>query len=201
MLKCLMATSDITRLLISARERGPEGLNELLPLVYDELRAMAHRAHSRGDRSDTLNTTALVHETYIKLHASESLTLQDRRHFLAVAAMAMRQLIVDHARRRSTEKRGGGARHVNLDDTVVVVEDYPDEILVLEDSLARLAALEPRLGRLVELRFFAGLTVDETAEVLELDPRTVRRDWRKARAILYRALQGDPDSWQAGNTT
>ena len=191
-----MPPNDITRLLHSARERGPVVLNELLPLVYDELRAIAHRTHSRGSRDDTLNTTALVHEAYIKLQGSDKLSVQDRRHFFAVAAMAMRQLVVDRARRRSAEKRGGDVRHVNLDDAVVAVDECASEILALEDALGRLSGLSERLARVVELRFFAGLSVEETAEILEVDPRTVKRDWRKARAILYAALKGgDSDPW------
>jgi RNA polymerase sigma factor (TIGR02999 family) len=192
-----MASEEITRLLLSIREGDKDALNELLPLVYRELHSMAHRTLGHGAGDATLNTTALVHEAYLKLHDQSSLTLQDRKHFYAVAAMAMRQIVIDHARRRQALKRGGEFRKVDLEAADLPVGDGSQEMLALDEALLRLTKLDQRMGRVVELRFFGGLSVEETAEVLEVDPRTVKRDWRKARAILYAALQGIDDGPQS----
>ena len=190
-----MAADEVTQLLISARSGDQGALNALLPLVYRELHTVASRALSGGRPDDTLNTTALVHEAFLKLHGREPLSIQDRRHFFAVAAMAMRQIIVDRARMRMAEKRGGGAHRVNLDDIQIAVDACAGEILALEEALTRLASLNERLARVVELRFYAGLTVEETADVLGIDSSTVKRDWRKARAILYLTLGGGAGPW------
>ncbi|HEX7078297.1 MAG TPA: ECF-type sigma factor [Candidatus Eisenbacteria bacterium] len=189
-----MGSEEITRLLVSAREGTRDALNALIPHVYEELHSLAHRSLFSQRPEETLNTTALVHEAFLKLHARETLTVADRRHFFAVAAMAMRQIVVDHARRRLAGKRGGDLRRVDLDSTDVPVHDGAADVLALEEALQRLSDLDSRLGRVVELRFFGGLTVDETAEVLEVDPRTVKRDWRKARAVLTVALRGAPEA-------
>jgi len=183
-----MASGDITRLLVSLREGDRDALNALLPIVYSELRAMAHRTAGPGRTDTSLNTTALVHEAYLKLHDQSSLTLQDRKHFFSVAAMAMRQIVIDQARRRSAQKRGGELRRVDLDSAELPAEGGAEEILALDEALSRLSELDGRMARVVELRFYGGLSVEETAEVLDIDPRTVKRDWRKARAILYAAL-------------
>jgi RNA polymerase sigma factor (TIGR02999 family) len=150
---------------------------------------MAHRALGPSGRDAILNTTALVHEAFLRLPGQSGLSLQDRRHFFSVAAIAMRQIVIDHARRRTALKRGGGVRHVDLEDTELAVDDRAEELLALDGALSRLSQLDERLGRVVELRVFGGLSVEETAEVLDVDPRTVKRDWRKARAILYAALE------------
>ena len=184
-----MSSEEITRLLVSIRAGDRGALNELLPLVYRELHGMAHRALGPAGRDATLNTTALVHEAFLRLHDRAGLTLQDRKHFFSVAAIAMRQIVIDQARRRTAQKRGGGARHVDLEDADVPVDDRAEELLALDDALSRLSRLDERMARVVELRFFGGLSVEETAEVLEVDPRTVKRDWRKARAILHAALE------------
>lgn len=189
-----MSSEEITRLLVSARDGSRGALHALLPHVYEDLHALAHRSLLGGRAEDTLNTTALVHEAFLKLHARETLTVNDRRHFFAVAAMAMRQIVVDHARRRLAGKRGGDLRRVDLDASELPVQDAAADILAIEEALQKLSALDPRLGRVVELRFYGGLTVEETAEVLDVDPRTVKRDWRKARAVLYVALHGVPES-------
>jgi len=186
-----MESGEITRLLVSIREGDPGALNALLPLVYAELRAMAHRVGGPGRADTTLNTTALVHEAYLKLHDQASLTLQDRKHFFSVAAMAIRQIVIDQARKRSARKRGGNLRRVDLDAAELSAEDGAEEILALDEALSRLSELDARMARVVELRFYGGLSVEEAAEVLDVDPRTVKRDWRKARAILYAAL-GEP---------
>ena len=186
-----MAREDITQLLLELREgrRGAE--NSLLPAVYEHLREMAHYRLSMGRPGQTLNTTALVHEAYLKLFDQTRLSVSDRKHFFSVAAMAMRQIVVDHARRKQALKRGGDYRRVDLEPGELSIDDRGLEILSLDESLRRLSALDERLGRVVELRFFGGLSVEETAEVLDVDPRTVKRDWRKARALLYRDLSAE----------
>lgn len=182
-----MTPDDITRLLVSLREGHREAWNDLFPLVYEELRAIARRRTASGsDR--TLGTTALVHEAYLKLFDRTRLTVNDRKHFFALAARAMRQILIDHARRRGAAKRGGDLRRLDLDDATIAVDDRAGELLALDEALQRLARLDERMARVVELRFFGGLSVEETAEVLEVDPRTVKRDWRKARAVLYQEL-------------
>lgn len=185
-----MAPGDITQLLLEAREGRHEALNELIPMVYEHLRDLAHyRLNPRGP-AQTLNTTDLVHEAYLRLFDQTRLSIHDRKHFFAVAAMAMRQIVVDHARKRQALKRGGGSKHLDLAHNDVGVEDRSEEILSLDVALRRLAEVDGRLARVVELRFFGGLSVEQTAEVLEVNARTVKRDWRKARALLHRDLTG-----------
>jgi RNA polymerase sigma factor (TIGR02999 family) len=185
-----MGTEDVTRLLEAARKGDARALDELYPLVYQDLHGVAHRALGGGRPGDTLNTTALVHEAYIKLHGASRFEPVDRRHFFAVAARAMRQIIVDHARSRGAQKRGGAYQRVDLDAATIAVDDPGDAVLALEEALRKLSTLDERLAQVVELRFFGGLSVEETAEVLDVDPRTVKRDWRKARAVLYLTLEG-----------
>jgi RNA polymerase sigma factor (TIGR02999 family) len=183
-----MPDGDVTRLLIELREGRREAADALLPLVYEPLRELARRRVAGPGQ--TLSATALVHEAYLKLFDQTRLQLNDRRHFFAVAALAMRQIVVDHARRHGALKRGGGFRRLDLEAADLPVEDRASEILSLDQALRRLNEVDGRLARVVELRFFGGLSVEETAEVLEVDPRTVKRDWRKARALLYRSLVG-----------
>ncbi len=187
---------DITRLLVAAREGESSAMDELFPLVYDELHGMAHGRLRRRSPGQTLNTTALVHEAYLKLVDQTRAQWNDRSHFLAVASVAMRHILVDYARRRSARKRGGPERDVTFDDMQPGVISRAEEILAIDQALGSLAELSERLAKLVELRFFGGLSVVETAEVLEVSERTVKRDWRKARAFLYRALS-DSDSSDA----
>ena len=183
-----MPRDDITRILHELKGGADGALETLMPLVYDELRAMAHRRLSPGARDVTLDTTALVHEAYVRLFDRSRLDWNDRRHFFSVAAIAMRQIVVDHARRRSADKRGGALQRVDLDSSCLAVDAQAEEILALNDALSRLSRLDERLARVVELRFFAGLSVEEVAEAMETSERTVKRDWRKARALLYRAI-------------
>lgn len=178
--------ADITELLAAWREGDREAIRELMPLVYDELRALARRQAAGG--SETLRTTALVHEAYLKLARHSHLAVQDRQHFFALAAKAMRQLVVDHARRRTAVKRGGAAGAVSLDEAQIPHQARAAEIIALDEALDRLASLDEALSRVVELRFFAGLSVEETAGVLDCSPRTVKREWRKARALLHADL-------------
>lgn len=186
-----MGPEHITNLLRDLATGRDEARDQLLPLVYEELRALAHRKLS-GRREQTLSTTDLVHEAYLKLFGRTRLALQDRRHFFAVAARAMRQVIVDHARRARAQKRGGGLAKIDLDPSRVAIEDRTAEILAIDQAVHRLVNVDERLARVVELRFFGGLSVAETAEVLDVDERTVRRDWREARALLHRELDERP---------
>jgi len=150
---------------------------------------MARRELARRRVPTTLSSTALVNEAYLKLIDKTRVAWQDRNHFFAVASRAMRHILVDHARRKLAEKRGGGARHEQLEETHIGFEERTVDILALDEALSRLEGLSDRLGKVVELRFFGGLSVEETAELLEVTPRTVKRDWRKAKAFLFDALR------------
>jgi RNA polymerase sigma factor (TIGR02999 family) len=182
-----MATDTITELLAAWRGGDRDAAARLMPLVYDELRALARRQLG-GRGGETLRTTALVHEAYLKLGRRSRLVVEDRHHFFAIAARAMRQLVVDHARRRVATKRGGAERPLSLDEAEIPIVERAADILALDDALERLAEVDESLSRVVELRFFAGLSVEETAGALDCSPRTVKRDWQKARAFLYREL-------------
>jgi len=181
---------EITRLLIDWREGRSEAPGELFPLVYGELRKLARGQLRRHPAGETLRPTALVHEAYLKLVDQTRVRVNDREHFFALAARAMRQILVDHARRRSARKRGGDAIRTTLSEEDTPVEIRAIELLTLDHALTRLESLEPRLAEVVELRFFGGLSVEETAAALDLSSRTVKRDWRKARAFLYTAISG-----------
>lgn len=181
--------AEITRLLHALRGGESEAAERLFPLIYDELRAMARRRLGSRKPGQTLDTAGLVHETYLRLFDQTALAWEHRVHFFAVVAMAMRQIVVDHARRRLAQKRGGGQVAVDLELAAVSAEPPPEEILALHEALERLQALDPRLARVVELRYFAGFTLEEVAEMQEVSARTVKRDWRKARAILYESLR------------
>jgi RNA polymerase sigma factor (TIGR02999 family) len=185
-----MNSGDITERLLAIRGGDQQALNQLVPLVYDRLRAMAHARLAGQKAGLSLNTTGLVHEAYLRLVDQSRAEWRDRSHFFAVAAKAMRQIVVDRARRRSAGKRGGGVRPAFLDEVEPGVDARTEEILAIDEALAQLGALSQRMVKMVELRFFAGLSIEETAEVLGLDSRTVNRDWRAARALLYRALGG-----------
>ena len=185
-----MSSTDVTQLLLRARGGDRSAIDLLLPLVYEELHQIASRRQPRGRADPTLNATALVHEAYLKLFDRTRLELADREHFFAVAAKAMRQIAVDHARRSGSLKRGGDQRRVDLDSQLAGVEDRAEEILAIDQALGQLAEIDERLARVVELRFFAGLTEAEIADTLGRDERTVRRDWRKARAVLHELLSG-----------
>jgi RNA polymerase sigma factor (TIGR02999 family) len=185
-------THEITRLIQEHRQGSRDALDRLFPLVYDELRRMAHRALLRERASHTLNTTALVHEAYLRLVDQHRANWNDRVHFLAIAATAMRRILVDYARRQKRLKRGGEQRPVDLDDAMLVADQRADTLLALDEALSGLVALNERLTRVVECRFFAGLTTEETAAALQVTTRTVERDWQKARAWLYIQLQATP---------
>ena len=179
--------NDVTALVLS---RDPDALvvEGLVPLVYDELRRIARR-HLRGEQvGHTLSTTALVHEAYLRLVNASDVPEENRTRFLAAASVAMRRVLLDYARARKTEKRGGGARQVELDDAMAVATDNTDQLLVLDEALTRLAQLSPRLVQVVECRFFGGMTEEQTATALGSSVRTVRRDWMKAKGWLAAEL-------------
>ena len=181
---------DVTRVLADLRGADREAaLERLLPLVYDELRALA-RARLRGERPDhTLQATALVHEAYLRLLGAEAPPWSDRAHFFHAAAEAMRRILIDHARRRGRIKRGGDRVRVPLEAATLATEPDLDRLMALDEAIRRLDEQEPRVADVVRLRFFAGLSVAETAAALELSERSVNRDWALARAWLYRALR------------
>jgi RNA polymerase sigma-70 factor (ECF subfamily) len=192
-----MQTRDPTTLLIEWRDGNRAALDELFPLVYDDLRKRAH-GYLRGERQGhTLTTTALVHETYLKLLDIERVRWQDRPHFLALAAQAMRRVLVDYARRHAAAKRGGGeegaARQSEYHglaqpDAINLPEERAELMLAMDRALEKLAGHDERLARVVELRFFGGMTLEETGAALELGETTVKQDWKKAKAWLYREL-------------
>jgi RNA polymerase sigma-70 factor, ECF subfamily len=186
----MTADRDITALLTALQNGDRSAMERLLALVYDDLRMRAHGQLARARPGDTLSTTALVHEAYLKL-AGSSQSYQNRAHFFAVASRAMRQILVDYVRRNLTAKRDGG-HAISLDPELIGGADRGVERNELVAALEELEQVDERLARTVELRFFGGLSVEETAELLEVSPRTVKRDWRKARAFLYRAMQGEP---------
>lgn len=186
-----MRQSQITAILSSARESEEAYVDELFPLVYDELRRIARWHLSRQPGPKTLDTTGLVHEVYLKLAHTAQGPVPNRRYFLGAAARAMRQVLVDAARRRHTLKRGAGQRPLELDKTQIVVDEFAAELIDVDRAVQHLATEHPRPARVVECRFFGGLTVDETSEVLDISARTVKRDWALARAWLQRELGND----------
>jgi RNA polymerase sigma factor (TIGR02999 family) len=181
--------SDYPTVLTASRTGDGEALSRAFQAAYDELRRLARGQLRRLRPGQTLTTTSLVHEAYVKLVDRPVHTL-DRAHFFALAARAMRQILVDYARQRFALKRGGEKRPVTLDTSDIPVETLAGEMLGIDRALTRLESLDERLARVVEWRFFGGMTEDEVADALGITPRTVRRDWQKARAFLYRELQG-----------
>ncbi len=178
--------------LLSSHRSGDEGASErLFVMVYDDLHEMAHRQLRFRRPGETLNTTGLVHEAYLKMFDRDDSDWKDRAHFFAVTARAMRQILVDYARRVNAEKRGGKAHRTDLHASMISDTDSPVDILDLDDALKQLHEFNPRLSQIVEFRFFGGLSIEETAEVLGLSSRTVDRDWYKAKSFLYLALGGE----------
>jgi RNA polymerase sigma factor (TIGR02999 family) len=183
----------ISRLLADWANRDAAARDELVPIVYDELRRLAHH-YMRAERAGhTLQTTALVNEAYLRLAGIDALRWRDRAHFFAMAATLMRRVLVDYARQRGREKRGGGLAVTSLDEHAVAAQPAVD-IVALDQALERLAGFDPQQSRVVELRFFAGLSVEETAEALGISPATVKRDWATARLWLYNELRTDEDA-------
>lgn len=181
--------SDVTVLLEAVTRGSTEASERLFPLVYDELRRLAQSMLAGERPGHTLQATALVHEAYMKLVGQRSVGWRGRADFMAVAAQAMRRILVDHARGRNREKRGGGAGRMSLDDAAAVYQERAMDLVALDEALTRLAAMDERKARLVELRFFGGMTMDEAAAMLEIPLRTAERDWTAARAWLRAALE------------
>jgi len=190
-----LAANDLTGLLIEWARGDKAALDQLTPLVYDEIRRIAHRYVQHEREGQTLQTTALVHEAYLRLAGSQRVDWQNRAHFFAVTAQVMRHILIDHARRRQYVKHGGELQRVSFDavtrEALMMSQPRAAELLALDEALTELARLDPRKSRVVELRYFGGLSLEETADVLEVSAMTVRRDWRAAKAWLYKAVTGD----------
>jgi RNA polymerase sigma factor (TIGR02999 family) len=179
---------DVTQLLNELAGGNRTVVDALMPLVYDELRRLAHLRLSRERSDHTLNTTALVHEAYLKLVKQQSVSWQNRAHFLGIAAQAMRRILINYAQSRMAEKRGGGQQIVELNEELAIQEGRAEELIALDAALEKLAALDERQSKIVEYRFFGGLTHEDIAEVLGMSVPTVQRSWRMARAWLAREL-------------
>jgi RNA polymerase sigma factor (TIGR02999 family) len=186
--------NEVSRLLLNWGQGDRAAFDELVPLVYDELRRLARHFMRREREGHTLQTTALVNEAYVRLVDQRSVRWQNRAHFFAIAAQLMRRILVDHARSRRYAKRGGEARQVSFDEAAIVSRERCAELVAVDDALTDLAARDPRKSQIVELRFFGGLNIEETAEVMGISPTTVQREWRSAKAWLYQAIREGADS-------
>lgn len=184
-------THQVTELLAAWSHGDREALDKLMPLVYDELRRLA-RQHMRRERAGhTLQTTALVNEAYMRLVDQRRAQWQNRAQFFGVAARLMRRILVDHARSRRRLKRGGDAHKVSLDEAAMVSQEQSTDLLALDEALKKLEAMNERMGRIVELRFFGGLSTEETAEVLNVSPSTIKKDWTFAKAFMHEAISNE----------
>ncbi|HYL99269.1 MAG TPA: sigma-70 family RNA polymerase sigma factor [Blastocatellia bacterium] len=182
------SSNQVTQLLVDWGNGDKDALDKLVPIVYQELRKLA-RHYMRGERAGhTLETTALVNEAYLRLVDYNRMQWQNRAHFFAVSAQVMRRILIDHARSHLYQKRGGGAIKVSLSNAAGLTEQRASELVAVDTALEQLAAMDPRKSRIVELRFFGGLSVEETAEVLGISTPTVQREWRKARAWLHKTI-------------
>lgn len=183
------AANDATRLLGELRNGSEDAVAKLVPLLYRELRRMAAAYLSGERRNHTLQPTALVHEAYLRLVHQENVQWQNRQHFFGVAAQVMRRILVDHARGHQAVKRGGAVPKVSLEKAIVISKERNAELLALDEALTRLATVDHQQARIIELRFFGGLTVEETAQALGISPATVKRDWNMAKAWLNREVR------------
>lgn len=181
-------SENVTQLLQDWSQGNQRALEELLPLIYNELRHLAHNFLYRERPGHTLQTTALVHEAYLKLIDQKDARWQNRSHFFAIAAQAMRRILIDSARRHTAMKRGGPQEKLSLDEVPEVSLEPNTKLLALDEALKALAEIDPEQSRIVELRYFGGLTIDETAEVMKTSPATIKREWAMARAWLHQAL-------------
>src|SRR2546422_5832457 len=184
---------EVTQLLIQWSNGDKAALDKLMPLIYSELRQVARHYMSRERPGHTLQTTALVNEAYVRLVNRKGVHWQNRAHFFAIAAQLMRSILVDHARSHAYAKRGGGARKIALDEALAVSQQRAADVVALDDALKRLAEIDPQQSRIVELKFFGGLTIEETAEVLGLSPATIKREWSTAKAWLYHELSASSE--------
>jgi RNA polymerase sigma factor (TIGR02999 family) len=184
---------QITQLLIDWSKGNEFALEQLMPLVYEELRQMARRYMRRQPSGHTFQTTELIHEAYLKLAGADEQNWQNRAHFFGIASQAMRHILVDYARSKQSQKRGGLQQKITLDETAMVSSKRSDEIVALDDALQQLNQFDERKSRVVELKYFGGLTNEEIAEVLKMSPETVKRDWRFARTWLLRELSGESE--------
>jgi RNA polymerase sigma-70 factor, ECF subfamily len=182
---------EVTQLLKAWGSGDDRALERLIPVVENELHRLAHRCMAKENPGHTLQTTALVNEVYLRLVDVHEVSWQDRAHFFAISARMMRRILTDFARSRNYQKRGGAALHVSFDEALAVSQEQHAEIVAIDDALVELAALDPRKSQVVELRFFGGLSVEETAEALKVSPETVKRDWRFAKSWLHRVLSGE----------
>jgi RNA polymerase sigma-70 factor (ECF subfamily) len=189
----LPAREAITGLLQAHHQGDPDAFERLVPLIYDDLRQIARRQLAKSATSPTLNATALVHEAWFQLVDETRVDWQSRSHFFAIAARAMRRIVVDHARERSAQKRGGGQAYVDLDPDAIAVEQQAETLLALDQALSTIATFSERLARVAECRLFGGLSEEETAAALDTSLRTVQREWRRARAWLQRAMSPGGD--------
>ncbi|HKR13902.1 MAG TPA: sigma-70 family RNA polymerase sigma factor [Pyrinomonadaceae bacterium] len=189
-----MSPLEVTQLLDDWAHGDKSAFDKLFPLVHDELQRIARRQMSHERLGHTLQATALVNEAYLKLAGHAGFEWNNRSHFYAVSAQVMRHILIDHARAHARDKRGGGVVQVSLDEVAVIGKEQADEYLALDEALCFLESVDPQKGRIVELRYFGGLTVEETAEVLDISPRTVRREWRRSKAWLYKMItEGSAD--------
>ena len=193
------SSQSVSHLLLRWSDGDNAALDQLMPLVYQELRRMASRYMGQQPTDHTLQTTALIHEAYLRLVGQEEKRWENRAHFFGVAAQAMRHILVDHARTQNRAKRGGSARAVPLDDVLTICTERSNELVALDDALTELAKLDERQSKVVELRFFGGLTEEEIAEVLKVSPRTVSSDWSLARSWLLRELNKTVTSDEASD--
>ena len=179
---------DVTQLLLDWSNGNKDAVNKLIPLVYNHLRGLANHYLRRERPNHTLQATALIHEAYLKLVDQTNVHWQNRAHFFGIAANLMRQILVNHALSHNSAKRGGGAYKLSLDEAVGLSKERDVDLVALDEAITRLTSLDARQGRIVELRFFGGLTIEETAEVLGISPATVKREWTTAKAWLYREI-------------
>jgi RNA polymerase sigma-70 factor, ECF subfamily len=193
----MVSSNELTDLLVEWQRGDSEALDRLTPLVYDEIRRIAHRYVQRERQGHTLQTTALVNEAYLRLASQQQINWHNRTHFFAVTAQVIRHILIDYARRRQYVKHGGDAQRVSFDaaleteEAALMSRPRAAELMALNEALDELAKLDPRKSRVVELRYFGGLSLAETAEVLEVSPMTVRRDWRAAKAWLYKRVMSN----------
>ena len=197
-----MPVSHSVTLLLEQWNNGDQAaLDKLMPLIYEELRKMARRYMRQQNPGHTLQTTALIHETYLRMVKQKEKHFENRAHFFGVAAQAMRHILVDYARARQTAKRGGAARPISLEEAALVTAERAAELVAFDEALKELAKLSQRQSRVVELRYFGGLSVDETATVLSVSPETVMRDWSMAKTWLHRALDAESEVWPPNSTS